>query len=163
MSYRINEGKLNVQVLHDRTANVLMLEAWGHGEPVNLTISRGMKSPQETLQDCVARQVKDMSAQLEAFKWTNTGQRKTATLVYETGRSSYKLGPTQIDQLVATAQLTEEHLLFLFLSSDKPLEEPVLAQWAHILDSFEPDHGELPNTTSSDTDDEEEDEEGSDE
>lgn len=162
MSYRINEGLLHVQVLQDRTANVLTLEAWGHGEPVNLTISRGMKQPQESLQDCVARQVRDMLAQLEAFKWTSTGRYKTEKLEFETGRSNYKLGPAQIDQLVAAAQLTEEHLLFLFLSSAEPLEEPVLEQWAHILDSFEPDHGELPRTTSSDTDDEDE-EEGSDE
>ena len=51
MSYRINEGRLNLKVVVDRTIHVLTLEAWETGEPLNLTISRGMKQPQETLQD----------------------------------------------------------------------------------------------------------------
>lgn len=156
MSYRINEGRLNTEVVYDRTVHILTLEAWGHGEPVNLTISRGMKQPQETLRDCAARQVRDMAGTLEAFTWKDTGQHATRHLTFETGYSTYTLGGTPIEQCVAMAQLTEQHLIFFFFSSTRPFDDPVLRQWRHLLDSFEPEHGSLPRSASSDTDDEDE-------
>ncbi|MES2886653.1 MAG: DcrB-related protein [Pseudomonadota bacterium] len=162
MSYRINEGRLNVKVAVDRTIHVLTLEAWETGEPLNLTISRGMKQPQETLQDCVTRQVRDMSTELQAFVWAAGPAHQAPKLSYATGRCTYQLGAAKIHQCMAVAQLTETHLLFLFLSSTQPLPKLVLTQWAQILDSFEPDHGSLPLTTSTDTDDDE-DEDGDEE
>jgi hypothetical protein len=157
MSYRINEGHLNVQVLHDRSTNVLTLAAWDGGTPLNLTISRGAKEPQESLKDCVVRQVQDMAGQLEGFQWQDTG-RHAGKVVYETGRSSYRLGPVQVHQCVAVAQLNDVYLLMLFLSSAQPLSAEGLRQWEAILASFEPDHGELPMPLVAE--DDEEDEEG---
>lgn len=144
MSYRVNEGRLNVAVASDRSLNVLMLEAVGRGEPLTLTISRGMKQPHENLRDCVALQVKEMSGQLEAFVWKGYQQHQGPRLSYTTGRYTYRMGEAQIDQCMAVAQLSETHLLFLFLNGTRPLDGPALRQWSHILDSFEPDHGMLP-------------------
>ncbi len=157
MSYRINEGRLNVAVAQDSTVNVLMLEPWNHGAPLNLTISRGMKQPEENLQESVARQVQDMSGQLEAFVWKGTQLHQAPRLTYTTGRYTYRMGETAIEQCMAVTQLTETHLLFLFLSSAQPLDETTLRQWRHILDSFEPDHGPLPASLLSAADDQDED------
>jgi hypothetical protein len=143
MSYRINEGHLNVPVLHDRSTNVLTLEAWDQGEPLNLTISRGAKQPLESLKDCVVRQVQDMGGQLEGFQWQDTG-RHAGKLIFETGRSSYRLGPVPVHQCVAVAQLNNVYLLMLFLSSSQPMSAQVLRQWEAILASFEPAQVDLP-------------------
>ena len=91
--------------------------------------------------------MRDMSEQLEAFVWKAGPEHRGPKLSYATGRCSYRLGDVAIDQCVAVTALTEAHLLFLFLSSAKPLEPLVLTQWAHILDAFEPDHGPLPLTS----------------
>ena len=157
MTYRINEGRLNV--LHDRSIHVLTLEPWGHGEPLNLTISRGAKPAQETLKESVARQVQNMSGQLEGFQWQDVPpfESPTTRLRYEMGRCTYRLAEVPVYQCMAAVQLSDVYMMFLFLSRQTPWDDSALRQWEHLLASFEPDHGPLPAVMADEAQDKDED------
>lgn len=139
MSYTLNEGTLALHPSDDRSINILSL-ARQDAPPLTLIITRDALEPGEGLAAAVTRQLKALSRQVQAFKEharreATFGRDAWPVVLLET---SFKQAGQPTHQCQAVAQLADNRLLILTLSSPTPLTDGLREQWLALLDSFQP-------------------------
>jgi hypothetical protein len=143
MPYTIHEGRFDFDCLEDRSVNVLTLPPHGNGEPLSFIVSRDALRPGEDLKTCLTRQLKDLSRSVQAFKelrreggWIGSGDDASypAVVVY----TSFRQSGRAVFQAQCLAQLPEDKLLVLTLSSPAAFDDALRTRWKNILLRFAP-------------------------
>lgn len=139
MTYIINEGSLGITPNEDRSINIVGLGRQ-HEVPLTLVVTRDVLEAGENLAGAVARQVKALSRQVQAFKEhvrreDMLGVTRLPAVLLET---SFKQAGQPTHQCQAIAELAEGKLLIFTLSSPKPIDDRLREQWLALLGSFKP-------------------------
>ncbi|MDR3212661.1 MAG: DUF1795 domain-containing protein [Azoarcus sp.] len=142
MPYHIHEGRFDADCLEDRSVNILTL-AVPDGEPLNLVVSRDTLRPGEDLKSCLNRQIKELSRSVQAFEelgreggWLGPGDDASypAIVLY----TRFKQGGKLFFQAQCLAQLPQDKLLVLTLTSPSAFDDALRARWKKIILQFVP-------------------------
>jgi len=142
MPYLINEGSFAFDYELDRSINIVTLPPENNQPPLNLVISRDAFEPGEDLQTCLARQLKTLSRQMQAFKELT---REAAVLgSAENGYpginlyTAFKQSGQQHYQAQCAAELPDKQLLVITLTSPVAFDDALRARWKTLLAGFVP-------------------------
>ena len=143
MPYLINEGRLDVDYDEDASMNVISIPSEDDDElPLRLIITRDVLKSGEDLKSCLARQVRELSRQVQEFKeqprasgWLGAGEACFPALIL---RTNFKKGGRRVFQTQCMAQVTREKLLILTLTNPTEFTEKQWARWLKLLSGFVP-------------------------
>jgi hypothetical protein len=148
--YAFNEGQLTLRVTQERTLHMLTL-AQDDGPDLTLSLSRGVKEPDETLSECLLKQLESVAEDAVDFHQLALQEFRlspSAPTAFEpvclTTEVSYKLGEMLVQQCVALIQLSDHYLLFVTLTQPLGLSDASRREWHRILASFVPRDVALP-------------------
>jgi len=143
MPYTIEEGRIHLDCIEDRSINVLTLAPQGGGAPLNLVVNRDALRPGESLKACLDRQIRELTRVVRDFSelgreagWLGSGNDPSypAIVVY----TRFKQDGRLCFQAQCLAQLPGDKLLVLTLTCPSALDEAMRARWKEILIRFEP-------------------------
>lgn len=143
MSYIVNEGRFELDYIEDRSLNILSLPHQSNGTPLNLVISRDVLLPGEDLTACLARQIKQLTRTVKAFKelkreggWIGAGDETSfpAIVIY----TRFEQGRQPFFQAQCIAQGPDNKLLILTLTNSIAFDDALIARWKAILAGFIP-------------------------
>ena len=141
MDYQTNEFTLGLpDIASDRSVNVLTLTDAERGTPFQVIINRDMLLANETLQQCLERQVGLMTRQAQSFKVVSkqdgaVGEVEIPAVLVE---SSFSQAGKTYHQLQAMFVTEAPKLVVLTLSSHVPLHEGHREVWKGMLNSLRP-------------------------
>ncbi len=143
MRYHLNEGQFDIpdDGRIDRSMNVL---AMPDGSGTTLVVSRDTLQTQETLEQFVTRQMRELTRQVSQLKEVGRGEVgvgpavlnlrgiELATQFRQNGQALYQR------QAVFLPHAASRNVLILTASSPVPFDAPALAMWQRTLESFQP-------------------------
>ncbi len=149
-AYVFNEGQLTLRVSQERTLHMLTL-VQDDGPDVTLSLSRGSKEPDETLSECLLKQLQAVADDAVNFRQQALQEFRlpiTASGAFQpvclTTEVSYQLDEIPVQQCVGLIQLSDRYLLFVTLTQPLGLSDATRQQWRQILSSFVPRDVVLP-------------------
>ncbi len=139
MNYSIQEGKLALRALEDRSVNIVAVECV-EGPALHLVISRDELLPGEDLHASVDRQLKVAARQMQAFKEVKRRDHTVGTTALPAVlvQTQFKQSGQSIYQLQAAAALAHGKMLIFTFNSPIPFSDALHAQWEQMLASFAP-------------------------
>jgi hypothetical protein len=139
MNYTIQEGKLRLRALEDRSVNIIAVECV-EGPALHLVISRDELLPGEDLHASVDRQLKVAARQMQAFKEVDRREHTLGTTALPAilVQTQFKQSGQSIFQLQAAALFAPAKMLIFTFNSPIPFSDALRAQWEQMLASFEP-------------------------
>jgi hypothetical protein len=147
MPYTTQELTLDLpEVTQDRTVNVLTLADPERGTPYQIIMNRDQLLAEETLPQCVARQLGVMTRQTQVFKLVSQqdsriGTAQTPAVLLE---SHFTQAGQTYYQLQALLVTEAPKLLVITLSSHVPLSPTHRDMWLKTLQSMQPRWTEAP-------------------
>lgn len=150
MNYQTQEFSIDLpELVMDRSVNVLTLTEPETGTPFQLIVNRDVLLANETLHECVDRQIGLMTRQAKSFKVASRedgvlGETGVPSVIIE---SSFSKAGKSFFQIQALFALEPPKLMALTLSSPAPLQEGHRAAWKEILSSMRPRSPETGETT----------------
>ncbi len=143
MPYILNEGSIDINCSMDRSVNILTLAPQGNESPLSFVVTRDAMQAGEDLKSCLARQIKNLSRQVQNFKELARetgllGTEENGGLAAITIYTSFKQNNQQHYQGQCAAQLPNNELLILTLTSPVPFNELLRTRWKNMLASFVP-------------------------
>ncbi|MCL2590558.1 MAG: DUF1795 domain-containing protein [Betaproteobacteria bacterium] len=143
MPYNTNEGQFGFDVIEDGSINVLELLPHEDGMPLRLVMTRDRLRAGEDLNACLTRQVRELSRRMPEFKelsreagWLGPGDDNSFPAIVLHTR--FKQEGRLVFQAQCAAQLSEDKLLVLTLTSPRSFDGKLRARWAELLACFVP-------------------------
>ena len=143
MRYHLNEGQFDIpdDGRIDRSMNVL---AMPDGSGTTLIVSRDALQAQETLEQFVTRQMRDLTRQVSQLKEVSRGGVAIGSPIRELRGielvTQFRQNGQALYQRQAVCQLSpaSRNVLILTASSAIPFDAEALAIWQRALASFQP-------------------------
>lgn len=143
MRYHLNEGQFDIpdDGRVDRSMNVL---AMPDGSGTTLIVSRDALQAQETLEQFVTRQMRDLTRQVSQLKEVSRGGVAIGSPIRELRGielvTQFRQNGQALYQRQAVCQLSpaSRNVLILTASSAIPFDAEALAIWQRALASFQP-------------------------